>query len=394
MPRKISDSIHPAFAKLKKTDIKRLSPEQIDERGRNYYKQNRVKNPTVQNKVMRADVVGTDRYRVEITAEGNTPYELELSCDCPYQGGICKHVVAVLYTWIESPKSFTHSKDKKNELRSLNREQLVKILSNILEDNPELQLTVELYSKLELGRPSDVSKIKKEIDTLFSSDYIEYKAVPNFIKELRRIRKIAENIMDGGDFNGAFEILVHIVEACTRKGGMVDDSSGRLGEFLGGAVNICADCFPNVMNTEELKQKFLHKVFDMYLERHIVYEDNIGDFLLQCFKDELDFLEKHALERLEEIARVAGSPKKKSHEKYLLVRLLLDIYEEMGDIEKYIALCKRNISEYSMMNLTEKFIELNRIDEAAAVCEDEIKARRDHGYFSDALEKLKGEKKH
>jgi hypothetical protein len=61
--------------------------------------------------------------------------------------------------------------------------------------------------------------------------------------------------------------------------------------------------------------------------------------------------------------------------------ILLDIYEEQGDDEKYMTLCRRRLSDYSQMHLVEKLEELGAYRDALKVCDREIKAGRDKGYF-------------
>lgn len=65
-------------------------------RGQDYYNDHAVKELNEQSPgEWEATVEGTEEYNVEISLEGN-----EISswfCDCPYDGDICKHVVATLY---------------------------------------------------------------------------------------------------------------------------------------------------------------------------------------------------------------------------------------------------------------------------------------------------------
>lgn len=78
-------------------EFEKFVPCVILMRGKDYYNDNAVRTlEEISTGEWEATVEGTEEYSVEISLEGN---EVESwFCDCPYDGDICKHVVAVLYT--------------------------------------------------------------------------------------------------------------------------------------------------------------------------------------------------------------------------------------------------------------------------------------------------------
>jgi uncharacterized Zn finger protein len=69
----------------------------IVQRGRNYYSNGSVISiEENDDNTWTAEVEGTETYTVEITLENKTV--TDYLCGCPYDGGTCKHVVAVLFT--------------------------------------------------------------------------------------------------------------------------------------------------------------------------------------------------------------------------------------------------------------------------------------------------------
>jgi uncharacterized Zn finger protein len=59
------------------------------------------------------------------------------SCTCP-RGGFCKHIVALLLTWIATPERFAPRREVGELLASKSREELLSQLNDILERQPEL----------------------------------------------------------------------------------------------------------------------------------------------------------------------------------------------------------------------------------------------------------------
>ena len=62
--------------------------------------------------VWTAEVQGTEIYLITIKLEKNEI--IDWACDCPYDGEICKHVVAVLYELTRTLKTSKTKPDKKN----------------------------------------------------------------------------------------------------------------------------------------------------------------------------------------------------------------------------------------------------------------------------------------
>jgi len=85
----------------------------IIQRGIIYHRQGKVKSLAVKGESISAKVRGRNgTYDVEIYIDDS---DLEADCDCPYPGLGCKHIVAVLYSFLEIKKS--SSTPKKNSLK-------------------------------------------------------------------------------------------------------------------------------------------------------------------------------------------------------------------------------------------------------------------------------------
>ncbi|MBS1942286.1 MAG: SWIM zinc finger family protein, partial [Bacteroidetes bacterium] len=70
--------------------------ERILERGLKYFERGAVEEPEeLEPGLYEAVVQGSEDYTVSVRLKGNAV--TEYACDCPYDGPVCKHVVALLF---------------------------------------------------------------------------------------------------------------------------------------------------------------------------------------------------------------------------------------------------------------------------------------------------------
>ena len=67
----------------------------MHERGKKYYDEDRVKDIILKDNFYYATVVGSRNYKVMVELIDNEI--IKTTCNCPYEGFICKHQVAVYY---------------------------------------------------------------------------------------------------------------------------------------------------------------------------------------------------------------------------------------------------------------------------------------------------------
>ncbi len=86
-------------------DIREIADSSaIIQRGKSYYRSGRVKSVNVTKRKITAKVLGNyGNYKVEITSSGDGHFYS--SCNCPYDGSGCKHIVAVMCAVSRRPKS-------------------------------------------------------------------------------------------------------------------------------------------------------------------------------------------------------------------------------------------------------------------------------------------------
>src|SRR2546426_10718576 len=99
------------FKPLTEADIQALSDDASFRKGYDYYLHHVIIEPTLSESVLRAFCHGSSGspYRVEATllpaGEKSAHKLVAAGCSCP-RGGFCKHLVALLLTWIHQPERF------------------------------------------------------------------------------------------------------------------------------------------------------------------------------------------------------------------------------------------------------------------------------------------------
>jgi uncharacterized Zn finger protein len=93
--------------RLTEAHIRNLALGSSFERGQNYYRDGAVFGAVRQGMELRAQCEGSDYEPYQVSATLKESGIAETSCTCPYDyGGICKHIVALLLTYIKDPQSF------------------------------------------------------------------------------------------------------------------------------------------------------------------------------------------------------------------------------------------------------------------------------------------------
>jgi hypothetical protein len=221
----------------------------ILQRGRQYYLNGNVTGmEETGNCTWSAEVEGTETYEIEITLKGKdeiSAYE----CDCPYDGGICKHVVAVLFVLkIEIKKSEGKPKKDKQKgvfeslLQSLTKNDFQNFVRGYAAKNKNFKTEFELFFADRDGR-IDVEKkyaelLKKLLQKNSSRGYIDYRASFVLSKEVNKILTTGLGYAEKDNFRDAFAlakaVLKHMMEAIQN----CDDSNGNLGSNIEGAIEL------------------------------------------------------------------------------------------------------------------------------------------------------------
>ena len=255
-------------------NIKQNISSKIYERGQEYFDDGCVTEiQAMDDEKWAAEVEGNyDDYSVEVKIDEKENIK-SWHCNCPYDGDVCKHVVAVLLA-------------VKEELKSANPAQKGKRPSpewiSIIENTPEKELREFMLGYAQKHREFrdelliNLSKAQKEINTgkyqaiiaqtfdTMSDRYgfIEYRDTHAALHPVHNMLDKADEYLANGNLHEAFSIASAVAPECIEAIENMDDSNGE----CGGAVNEAFQTVDKILNSCNDTQ-LAGTIFDWLLEQ-------------------------------------------------------------------------------------------------------------------------------
>lgn len=186
----------------------------IFERGRQYFNDGRVARVIKFKNNLIGEVMGTDKYRVEVNLDN-----LGCRCSCPY-GTNCKHGAAVLLQYQNG--DCVDGDEIKKRLDSMNREELMGVIEKFIRLNPSNLIYLDVYQVGE-GKPDKerIEALDKEVFSRMQGLLHSYQSVED-AEELGKFIKLYENALTKKQI---FYMLEFLVRNCEEYGWFYDDYS-------------------------------------------------------------------------------------------------------------------------------------------------------------------------
>jgi uncharacterized Zn finger protein len=275
-----------SFPKLTESMIRAGATAQSFQRGQAYYHDGAISNTTIQGNVLAGECAGTSAPYYSVHAKLDEGGIASSDCTCPYEfEGYCKHVVALLLTYIHHPKQFAIRAEPADLIADLDRDDLAALLIELMHDRPELSDRIEAA----LSTPQSKSKSKKtkrkKIDLevyrrqitgiLHSLDGMRmseaYWQVGGLANELRDVQTSAMKFLDVGDAETALEILLMLADEAGHGIEFIDDSDGELGGFADELGQSLAEAILSIDWSKVAREKLVTR-----LKKMAAYLDDYG----------------------------------------------------------------------------------------------------------------------
>lgn len=286
---------------------KRLFATHILERGYDYYLENTVENIDISEDIIRADVIGSEDYEVEISV--NNGEVTDMYCSCPYalDGKNCKHMAAVLYKWSEDAgeeeaakkvntelfqPSYTINAYKKKvaaveELVSgATEEEVRSFLVAVLAEEEKLLLRFHNTINKQVTR-EDIDNYIRQVDVIADrylgrNQFISYYEADGFISELEEIiDEDVRRMIDNNKYLSAFEVMNYIFVLIGDVD--MDDSDGGTGMLADRIYQLWLELLVKV-SAEEKKKMF--DWFTSHLDGSVI--DYLEEYIEQIIMGEFD----------------------------------------------------------------------------------------------------------
>lgn len=129
-----SYEIAPELTEINERQIGILDQENTEGEGWDYYCNGQIIRAAVSgNRISGTIRDYLDEFDVVIRAE---QHEITTSCTCGTRQGVCKHIVALLYSWIHDKEDFINIGNQIKKLQGMEKQQLIDVIERILQNDP------------------------------------------------------------------------------------------------------------------------------------------------------------------------------------------------------------------------------------------------------------------
>jgi uncharacterized Zn finger protein len=371
--------------------IRDRATAQSFEKGRDYYRSGTIYHPSWQPTTggiaLMAQCIGSDTYnlRVELDAGGVR----SAICTCPYDwGGDCKHIVALLLTYLNDPNLFSERKSVAELLADLEKDSLIELIENLVEIDPDLY--EELESALPVAKAvkqkksgarkekrqtqvseqayrKQVRKILKQSD--YDDDrYHDYWERPAYLQDLEKVLNTATKLLRAGDAEGALIILRVLLEETLED---YDEDVDHEGDAAGFIQDLGMPMAEAILNVEMDKQS--HKALQDSMRETM---GNLSEFIESS---ELEIILTALEYGWDDLPDPDSQWEEYDEEDWMLFESLqqarLNVLKQQGRNDEYMQLAKKADPESYALEL----IKMGQVDDAIKASK---KLKKDDEIFS------------
>lgn len=189
-------------------DIRSLVGEGSFQRGQRYFRNENIFDTRRDGMTLKARCQGSraSAYGVEVTF--NDTDIAGTDCSCPI-GGYCKHVAALLLTWLKQPEEFIEQQDIEAILERCDKADLISLVKQMLRRDPDLEDVVLAMSIRD--EPVDPALYHRQVEAAFRRAGNEWGAEADAAGELLVIKESADSLAERGDYASAIAAYDAIV---------------------------------------------------------------------------------------------------------------------------------------------------------------------------------------
>lgn len=382
--------------KITESALKSLSSPESYARGYKLYQSNAVFDTFRQGDLLIGKCEGSSAPFYQIHVQLDEGGIQEASCTCPYDwGGYCKHIIALVLTYIHNPDTFIEQKNIEELLGQLDKGDLVHLITKMVDQSPDLyswlQTAIPAVSaksqpaQQRNKRKTEVSKMayKRQIQSILHSlqGYRmseAYWMMGGMVAQLNHVRDTAYDFLEAEDAQGALVILTTLLTEVGRSFEQFDDSDGELGGFFSELALPLVEAILSA-DLSKTERRNLFNELEPVIKELSAYGIDDLDVILAALN--LGWSEE-----------VLDDQEDYDYDETILTEAKLNILERQNRVEEYLKLCLE-VGEYRRYIL--KQIEIGDFEKAKEVAWKTLtqasdalviaKALRDAGHLPDAL---------
>jgi hypothetical protein len=302
-----------------------------------------------------AIVEGTDTYQVAVSLKNQQEIK-SFACSCPYDGAICKHVVAVFLALRKKLKARSGPHQRKNPgkevfeslLQHISLQEYQVFIRDYALKDEIFKTDFELYFASKDDRIDTGKKYKertRKLIRIFSDrGFIHYKDTFALASEVGALLQTSQHYFTENSFRQAFVIASVVVEEMMKVMPQCDDSAANISQTIEEAIQLIGGISAAAKDDPVLKEQmldFLHKK----LKDPLYFE--YGDFGYNLFAVFMDLaLDLHQTEVLlsfinTKLAKLGGGYE--AYEKEYFLTRKIEILTALGNTKEAESLIWENL---------------------------------------------------
>ncbi len=210
------------MVKLTIQQVRQRATNKSFERGDDYYRDDAIFDMVLRGNQIEGYCQGSEITPYHVKAVFNEHGVESTSCTCLYEyGGDCKHIVALLLTYVNNPEAFAQRPSIKQELANRSKEQLIALIELMVERYPDLQdiLDRPIPNAASSGKPVSTETFRKQLRKALKryNDYDDYHK-SDAADTITSIAQAARAFSKSGDWHSASAIYKAVCEECIANG--------------------------------------------------------------------------------------------------------------------------------------------------------------------------------
>ncbi|MBI3969814.1 MAG: SWIM zinc finger family protein [Chloroflexi bacterium] len=360
-------------------DVRARVGDQSFQRGQEYFRSGAIIDARRQGMTLKARCEGTSApyYRLSVTFDDKGIAAAD--CSCPVgSGGHCKHVAALLLTWLDRPEAFVEVEELDTALARRSKEELVALVKQLLRRHPELDVLLETPLPTPLPaegaagsrsqQPVDPEVYRRQARAAFRGIVFEraYGTETGVVAELEPLMEIGDGLVEQQDYAGAAAVYQAVADAVLENYETFHDEFGELSGVVQQCVEGIAGCLEHAPEGDPAREAIVKALFYIY---HSDVEHGglgLGSEVPALLREHTTAAERRMVAGWVRDSMPRGGDRSDDWRRRRYGDFLLELERDDLDDEAFLRICRE---AGRTRDLVDRLLALGRVNEAAKEAE-------------------------
>ncbi|MCI0572740.1 MAG: SWIM zinc finger family protein [Myxococcaceae bacterium] len=352
-------------------------------------------------RTLKAHCEGSQDRTYDVTATVGPKAAIDAGCSCPVGGGgRCKHVAALLLSWLANPESFVELEPLGAVLARRSKEELIALIQQLVTMQPDLELLVAtpLPSQKHGVGPVRQESFRRQVEVAFRRGGHEWGAAHAIATEVEKVKSIGDGFLAQKDVQSAAVVYEAICAEVMERYHEVRDDDGDISQLINDCVARLGECLTTLYPGDGARETILRTLFDVtafdITSGGISFGEEAGGVLVErttpSERSVIAGWVRAALERSSDWGRssfggllLALEGDTLDDEAYLKVcretGRVVDLVERLLERRRWedAIMATRSAMDYELLYLADRFVAHNQGETAESLVEERARGSRD-----------------